>query len=71
MTMEPWIVTNLLRKPTIKDYIKFTDLAPGTYVVREVVDSGYKQTAPSGGFAQVTLGEDEIVSDINFGNTSN
>lgn len=50
---------------------QFTDLAPGTYVVREVVDSGYKQTAPSGGFAKVTLGEDEIVSDINFGNTSN
>lgn len=52
-----------------KGIYKFTDLAPGSYVVREIVESGFTQTAPAGGFAEVTLGEDEIVSNINFGNT--
>ncbi|NER36907.1 MAG: VWA domain-containing protein [Oscillatoria sp. SIO1A7] len=47
---------------------QFTDLAPGDYVVREVVEPGFTQTAPAGGFAKITLGEDEVVSDVNFGN---
>ncbi len=62
---EPSQVTN------DKGLYQFTDLAPGTYIVRQVLQSGFTQTAPAGGFAKVTLGEDEIVSDINFGNTNN
>ncbi len=50
---------------------QFTDLAPGTYIVREVVESGVTQTAPNAGFFEVTLGEDEIVSDLKFGNKNN
>ncbi|MGB3510210.1 MAG: lectin-like protein, partial [Microcoleaceae cyanobacterium] len=46
----------------------FTSLEPGSYVVREVVSSGYQQTAPTDGFVSVTLGADETVNNINFGN---
>ena len=42
---------------------------PLTYTVREVQQEGWLQTAPPGGYAQVTLTEeDPIKEDIDFGN---
>ena len=60
----------------------FTNLAPDTYIVREVVPNGFEQTFPSNtenstgdGFATasadfytIDLTEGEIVRDVNFGN---
>ena len=46
----------------------FTSLEPGSYIVREVMPTGFKQTAPADGFVSVTLGTDETVNNINFGN---
>ncbi len=48
----------------------FTGLAPGTYVVREVVPPGFVQTAPAGpGFAHtVVLAADQAVTGRDFGN---
>ncbi|MDY6936688.1 MAG: lectin-like protein [Cyanobacteriota bacterium] len=46
----------------------FTSLQPGSYIVREVLPSGFKQTTPKDGSIEVTLGADETVNNINFGN---
>ncbi|MEO0836200.1 MAG: SdrD B-like domain-containing protein, partial [Cyanobacteria bacterium J06642_3] len=51
------------------DYI-FDNLQPGTFTVREIVPDGFTQTAPSSGEFTVTLGEGEIVGDLNFGNVA-
>lgn len=40
----------------------------GTYEIREVVPTGYVQTAPSGGFHSLTIGAAGIPSGLNFGN---
>src|SRR5207249_4290146 len=51
----------------------FTDLAPGSYFVQEVVPDGYAQTAGAAGYA-VTVGGDGMqsgaapVADLDFGN---
>lgn len=57
------------QKTNDKGLYEFTGLAPGIYTVREVVPSGFKQTAPGGGFATITLQENEVVNDVKFGNT--
>jgi len=46
----------------------FSDLNGGTYVIREVLQSGWKQTAPSGGSYEVTLEAGDEVDDRDFGN---
>ena len=46
----------------------FEGLAAGTYTVREVVPDGFIQTAPDSGEYTFTLGEGEIVENIDFGN---
>ncbi|MBF2020496.1 MAG: VWD domain-containing protein [Hydrococcus sp. C42_A2020_068] len=46
----------------------FTDLAAGTYTVREVVPNGSSQTAPMNGEFTIELGEGEVIEDLNFGN---
>ena len=44
------------------------DLNPGTYHIREVVNSGYTQTSPAGGVWTVPLGSSAIVTGKSFGN---
>jgi hypothetical protein len=44
----------------------FTNLAPGTYRIREVGQTGFTQSTPDP--ADITLAPGAIVSDINFGN---
>lgn len=46
----------------------FRDLAPGEYVVREELQSGWVQTAPTGGSHTVTVTSGEVVTGIDFGN---
>lgn len=46
----------------------FDDLPPGTYYVREEPQPGWRQTAPASGVHIVTLGENQIVEGIDFGN---
>jgi len=47
----------------------FSGLAGGTYHVREVLKSGWKQTLPIGGKYNVVLGQIQNVTGKNFGNT--
>ena len=47
---------------------EFTDVPVGNYVVREVIPSGFTQTAPSNGFYEVEVLEGEIIDNIDFGN---
>jgi uncharacterized delta-60 repeat protein len=42
-------------------------LPAGKYKIREVLQSGKKQTAPSGGFYTVTLAAAQVVTGLNFG----
>ena len=46
----------------------FTGLAIGTHVVREVVPTGYIQTAPAGGSHVVTVAGGDVVEGLDFGN---
>jgi Ca2+-binding RTX toxin-like protein len=46
----------------------FTNLTPGTYIVREVVPTGLTQTAPASGSHNVLVDPGEIVTNLNFGN---
>ena len=46
----------------------FTDLEPGSYTVREVVPTGFTQTAPIDGQLTVDLAAGETETDQNFGN---
>ncbi|AFY56856.1 RHS repeat-associated core domain protein [Rivularia sp. PCC 7116] len=48
---------------------EFTNLVPGTYIVREIVPDGFEQTFPSNteGFT-IEVGAGEIVENIDFGN---
>jgi hypothetical protein len=49
----------------------FQNLAPGSYIVREVTPSGFVQTAPGGdGAHRPPLAAGQIVSGLNFGNQS-
>jgi len=52
----------------------FTDLFPGTYIVREILPEDFEQTAPllntNQDFYTVEIGESETVSDIDFGNVA-
>lgn len=48
----------------------FPDVQPGTYRLREVVQSGFTQTAPAGGVNVVDVDSSEQVDNVNFGNTS-
>jgi RHS repeat-associated protein len=47
---------------------EFTGLQPDTYIVREVVPSGYKQTFPEVKFHTIELEAKQIVENIDFGN---
>ncbi|NER79306.1 MAG: hypothetical protein F6K42_06920, partial [Leptolyngbya sp. SIO1D8] len=49
----------------------FSDLAPGTYSVAEVLQAGWQQTAPSadaGDRYEIVLGPEQTVTGIDFGN---
>ena len=48
---------------------KFSSLPPGSYRVREVVNSGWRRTAPSAGYFDVTLASAQNLTAKNFGNT--
>ena len=50
---------------------EFNDLAPGTYMVREVIPEGYQQTSPGAGFHLVEVLPGEIATDVDFGNALN
>ncbi|HWE05039.1 MAG TPA: SdrD B-like domain-containing protein [Tepidisphaeraceae bacterium] len=47
-------------------YYTFSNLAAGTYVVREVVPSGFQITAPSGGSYSLTLAPGQSAANENF-----
>ena len=53
-------------------YYKFSDLAPGTYIIREVRQDGWTRTTPAGawpsGDYKVTLGVNQLVGLRDFGN---
>jgi hypothetical protein len=59
---EPTAVTD-----SFGDYV-FSNLAPGDYIVREVVPSGRQQTFPDDGAHHVTVSGGETHSGIDFGN---
>lgn len=44
------------------------DLNPGSYHIREVVNSGFTQTSPAGGAWNLTVGSGWIVTNKSFGN---
>jgi hypothetical protein len=46
----------------------FNNLVPGTYYVREVLPSGWTQTAPVGGSFTITLTAGQNSKDNDFGN---
>ena len=46
----------------------FEELTPGTYTVREVLQTGWTQTAPVKGFADVTLTVQDPIQTVDFGN---
>ncbi len=46
----------------------FTNLIPGTYHVREVLNDGWMQTAPDGGKHDVTLAIGQVADGKDFGN---
>jgi len=46
----------------------FSNLAPGTYIVRELVPAGYMQVTPESKAYTVTVIAGQTVSNINFGN---
>jgi uncharacterized delta-60 repeat protein len=46
----------------------FTNLNPGTYTIREVVQNGWTQTAPAGGAQVVDLASGQAVTGRDFGN---
>lgn len=48
----------------------FPNVVPGTYRLREVVQSGFTQTAPAGGVNVVTVESGQQVANVNFGNTN-
>jgi len=47
---------------------EFENLGPGTYIIREAVKEGWKQTTPAGGKHVVTLSSGSDVKDKDFGN---
>jgi hypothetical protein len=47
----------------------FTNLAAGTYTVRELVPDGYSQTAPANKQFTIELGAGATIENIDFGNT--
>jgi hypothetical protein len=49
-------------------YYYFMNLPPGTYMVNEVMQPGWIQTAPSSGMHTVTLGSAQSISGLDFGN---
>ncbi len=49
-------------------YYEFTDLTPGTYVVSEVLQTGWSQTKPSGGSAEVVVTIENPIQVVDFGN---
>src|SRR5690606_11298784 len=46
----------------------FDDVAPGTYTVREVLDSGWSQSHPASGAYSVTVAANQTIEDVLFGN---
>ncbi|MGB3204021.1 MAG: S8 family serine peptidase [Crinalium sp.] len=48
----------------------FTNLNPGNYTIREVVQSGWTRTAPSTGFYTVPYNAGDVVTNRDFGNVS-
>lgn len=60
-TAEPWTVTD-----TDGNYL-FSEMAPGSWVVREVVPSDYVQTFPVDGAHRITVGAADVTN-LDFGN---
>ena len=62
---EPFVYTDS------EGYYEFTDVAPGTYRIRQVPDNNWTQTEPpNNGAHTVTLAEGQQVGNRNFGNTT-
>lgn len=49
---------------------QFTDLEPGTYIVRELVPEGFEQTSPEEGQYTIELGVGETSENLDFGNVA-
>ncbi len=70
-TDEPSTITATDDPNTPEDetgYYEFINLSAGNYVVREVVPEGYVQTSPEEGFYEISLGQNPIIEEFNFGN---
>ena len=48
----------------------FTELAPGNYIVREILQSGWYPVNPSSTIHRVTVVSNQVLSGINFGNNT-
>ena len=48
----------------------FANLPAGSYILREVLQSGYVQTAPPGGYYSPNLSPGQTLADLDFGNSS-
>jgi serine-aspartate repeat-containing protein C/D/E len=59
---EPQAITNS------SGQYSFTALQPGTYRIREIQQTGWRQTAPTSGVHVVTLAAGQVVEGRNFGN---
>lgn len=46
----------------------FTNLGPGSYRIAEVLETGWYQSAPAGGFHALVLGSGAAISGLDFGN---
>lgn len=46
----------------------FDGLVPGTYTLGELLQDGWRQTAPSTGNQQVTVRSGDVMTDVDFGN---
>ena len=49
-------------------HYSFTNLAPDSYIVREVLQSQWKQSYPAGGAHTIQVGPDVVIENVNFGN---
>lgn len=69
--MAGWTINLSTGASTVTDvfgWYYFNDLDPGTYVVTKMGQSGWEQTAPSGGSYEVVLSARQYVGNLDFGN---
>ncbi len=79
---EPWLsgwtirLINLQTGETLEDITNrrgrygFTDLAPGDYIVQEILQNGWIPVNPSSSTHRLTIESDEVADNVNFGNAT-